>query len=238
MAPSFAFGAGAPYSPALYAAGFGLPQEEAEDDTARLFLGGALPFSLSDGGEVLSQGLALPISVEGERLLYLYALTTAEGARGQGLLRTLIEGAKASATAHAYTALFLLPASRALTAAYRRMGFERAYPAGGAPQLLSPLDFDLLLPEAPDFCEIGREQFPTHLVSGGLSAFCLSSLGDDALPVQIGGEYAILSRTDPRRALLLPPAWEKRAERMGDHTLLLCPLLGNPPSEIVEPLPR
>ncbi len=233
---TFAFGANAPLSAALYAEAFAEDVASAADTLSALLLGGAYGFSLSEGGRPLSQGLGVPFSVDGRRFLYLYALATDKAARGQGLLRTLIKETAASAKADC-DGLVLLPATPSLSAAYQRMGFAEVYPAG------APADTEsapyLVLTEALDCTEISAEEaYPyfSSSLSQALFLYTLSSLGDDYFPARVADGCALLWRKSPRLALAVSE--NIPVTQGGGNTFLYFPLKGEPPRRIPEPLPR
>ena len=236
----------APFSAALYAEAFGGTEEEARADLDALRRAGAQPFSLSREGEVLSQGIGIPLWADGAKpMLYLYALATAASARGQGLMRTLLREVAERYGESAYAALCLLPASEQLAAAYGRMGFSERRPAGGAAILRSADDFSLRFGSLPDFepCPFEEMRVPLGMVlSRELSAYAAASLGDRVMPVRIkapfGYEYALLYRDDPHLALAVTNGLKDSMTRQGAHDFLLFPLRRELPGSIPEPLPR
>ena len=240
---TFALGADAPFSVPLYAEAFGIEAAEAEADiSALLSTGGAHPFSLSEGGRVLSQGISIPFWADGTLpVAYLYALATDPTSRGQGLLRTLIRETADSARESAYSALCLLPAAPPLAEAYRRMGFTEERPAGAAPTVGGASDLSLFFDTAPAFlpCPTDELRVPFgNALSRESFSYAVSTLGDRVMPCRIGEEHAILCREDPRYALAVTDGLRASVRRVSDHRYLLMPLGGALPSEIPEPLPR
>ncbi|MBO7762447.1 MAG: hypothetical protein J6T24_06585 [Clostridia bacterium] len=222
----------------LYAEGFSLSIAEAEADLAALLTSGAIPLTLSCGDRVLSQGLGIEIDTDCGALLYLYALTTDRAARGQGLLRTLLEEIRTTAAEMGFSALCLLPASDALDKAYRRMGFTVEIPAGGGPTVTAPTDLALYLDEGArpireDEGEALYEALGQHMTKG-MFDYTLSTLAPAVIPMRTEGGYALVHAHDPHYALatLCP------AKRVGKSTLLAMPLGGRMPVSIPEPLPR
>lgn len=225
-------------SPRLYAEGFSLPLDEAKNDLRRLSHAGALPLSLSCEGSVLSQGFGIPINTENGAVLYLYALTTAPAARGQGLLRTLLRESAVMARAKGFSALCLIPADATLAHAYRRMGFTEELFAGGAPHIETPADLAIRLDLAA--CPIGAEEHEALYGALGqhmtreMFDFTLSTLAPAVLPMKAEEGYALALADDPRYAL----AASFPTHRARPHTLLTAPLCGRLPDGIFEPLPR
>ena len=222
----------------LYAEGFSLSYEEAEGDLLALRRAGALPLTLSRGGTLLSQGLGIPIDVEGGRMLYLYALTTDRAARGQGLLRTLLKESASLARGMGFTALCLLPATHELSDSYRRMGFTEELSAGGAPHIEAPGDLSLRL-DTPMRRVEPHEQDALYRALGGhmsraLFDFTLATLAPTVLPMHTEAGYALALAKDPRYAL----AAAFPARRAASHTLLSMPLCTRLPDGPFEPLPR
>lgn len=236
----FSFGPNAPFRASLFSEAFGVPLAEAEADRSALLAAGAQPFSIHEGGEVLSQGIGIPFSVEGRWLLYLYALATAPASRGRGLLRTLLREVAEAARDAGYSALSLLPATASLAEAYGRMGFTEAYPAGGAPVISSSEDLALSLTEelptrrtggSPLYRALGR-----HL-SPALFAFTLTTLKEQLCPFRICDRFALLHRRDRTRALCISEEVASD-ERSAPAFFLLYPLRGRPPRALPEPMPR
>ena len=222
----------------LYAEGFSLPLTEAEADLDTLIAGGAIPLTLAGDGQVLSQGIGIPIDTGDGPILYLYALTTDRAARGQGLLRTLLRECADAARARGFSALCLLPASAALADAYRRMGFTEALPVGGAPHIESATDLALRLDEGARPIT-PKERHELYRAMGqtmpeALFDFTLSTLAPAVLPMRTDEGYALALASDPRYAL----AASYEAVRVANHTLLAAPLGGRLPIGIYEPLPR
>lgn len=240
---TFAFGKDATFSARLYAEAFGIEGMEAEADLASLFSSeGAFPFSLSEGGRVLSQGIFIPLWADGAVPVgYLYALATEPASRGQGHLRTLIREAAEGARESAYAALCLLPADPGLADAYRRMGFTEKRPAGGAPAITGAGDLSLRLRGAPAFvpCEPEELRIPLgNALPRGVFSYAFASLGESVAACRIGEDYAILDRRDPRYALAVTKGLRSSVQGVGEHSYLLMPLAGPLPKEIPEPLPR
>jgi predicted N-acetyltransferase YhbS len=240
---TFSLGEDAPFSVPLYAEAFGIDEAEAKADISTLLsAGGALPFSLSEDGRVLSQGISIPFWADGAvPVSYLYALATDPASRGQGLLRTLIRETADQARRSAYSALCLLPADQALADAYRRMGFTEERPAGAAPTVGGCADLSLRFDRVPDFlpCPIDELRIPFgNALSAGVFAYAFASLGDRVMPCRIGEEHAILSREDPRCAMAVTEGLSSSVRRVSDPRYLLMPLVGALPNEIPEPLPR
>lgn len=240
---TFAFGENAPFSLSLYAEAFGIERAEAEADLSSLLSrGGAFPFSLSEDGCAVSQGIFIPLWADGIiPVAYLYALATAPASRGQGLLRTLIRETAGEARRSAYAALCLLPADEALADAYRRMGFTEERPAGGAPTIVSEADLSLCFDAPPPFVPCTPEELRIPLGNAlprGILSYALSSLGERMMPCRIGEEYAILYQNDPRYALTVTEGLLPSVRRVSDHRSLLMPLAGALPKAIPEPLPR
>ncbi len=240
---TFALGENAPFSVPLYAEAFGIEETEAEADiSALLSAGGAFPFSLSEGGRVLSQGISIPFWADGAvPVSYLYALATDLASRGQGLLRTLIRETAERARQSAYTALCLLPADKALADAYRRMGFSEERPAGGAAILGGTADLSLRFDAPPTFVPSSADELRIPLGNAlpkRLFSYAVSSLGDGVMPCRIGEEYAILLREDPRYALAVTDGLSASVRRIHGDSYLLMPLAGSLPKTIPEPLPR
>lgn len=227
-------------SPALYAEAFSVPTEEAARDLATLLAAGALPLTLSEGDEVLSQGFALPMLSEGCPLLYLYALLTAPKARGRGCLRTLIKGAEELGRALGASGLCLLPATEALADAYRRMGFYLAYPIG-APAAVTVADELALRTEhaprvsEPMTAEAFRAAMPRALPPA-LFDFALSTVSALVQPMMLDGVPALACPDDPTCLLAMGEGGALR--RVSDPVLLLKPLGGRLPCLIPEPIPR
>ena len=240
---TFALGEDTPFSVSLYAKAFDIEPNEAEADiSALLSAGGAFPFSLSEGGRVLSQGILIPFWADGAlTVAYLYALATDPASRGQGLLRTIIRETADWARRSAYSALCLLPADRPLADAYRRMGFTEERPAGAAPTVEGDADLSLFFNSAPSFvpCPIDELRIPLgNALSAEVFSYAFASLGDRVLPCRIGREHAILSREDPRCAMAVTKGLFPSVRRVSDPRYLLMPLVGALPCEIPEPLPR
>ena len=234
----FSLGAGAPISPELYREGFFLPKEAAEQELREMLDASFLPFSLHEGGEVLSQGLGLPFTVNRTKLLYLYALTTRTSSRGGGLLRTLLKRVAAECAGE-YAALCLLPANEALAAAYLRMGFTHACPAGADANGGLPL---FRFSRLPVYHEISVEELYALLPpSLPLPAFrfAVASLENRYLPARIEGGGARLLRDDPCAALAISASPREAVKtREGAPYFLLAPLGKELPPYIPEPLPR
>lgn len=246
MSLSFLCGRSATLSPELHAEAFGGTVGEAVSDLSALLSGGAIPLTLSREGEVLSQGIGIPLWADTALpVLYLYALTTAPSARGQGLMRTLLREVAEPFRRSAYTALCLLPADDALAAAYRRMGFSHHRPAGGAAVLRSADDFSFCFPALPDFepCSFEEARVPLGMtLSRELFAYTAASLGEGVTAARTrmpyGYEYALLFRDDPHYALAVTDGLSARVTRQGTHELLLTPLGTTLPGSVPEPLPR
>ena len=77
---------------------------------------------------IVSQGILLPITRQGYKGYYLYALATAPAHRGRGYLSALLAYAKALARDKGREFLLLIPAGAALAEAYRRHGFTHSLP--------------------------------------------------------------------------------------------------------------
>ena len=236
----YAFGEGARLSPSLYAVAFDETEQAAKETISSLLAAGALPFSLTDEEQVLCQGLGIPLSTAGGRVLYLYALATAPASRGQGLLRTLLRETEARARAEGYLSLCLLPADAALADAYRRMGFSEELPAGASATPSHPgelsLRAEISLPAAEP---IPTEECRAALgdaLSPELFALTLSTMPSLAA-VRIGAGVALTLRDDPRSALAVTPDLMQTYRRTSDHRLLVLPLSDRIPP-IPEPLPR
>ncbi len=230
-----------PLSPRLYAEGFGGSEGEAEAALSALSRAGAVPLRLSCGEAPLSQGAAIPLSVDGCRILYLYALSTAVAARGQGHLRTLIKETARWAAAEGVTALCLLPADEGLSAAYRRMGFTLALPAGANALSAGGEEFSLYA-EAPLTPMPTEDRAFLYSALGGAMSraafdFTLDTLADSCFTARWEKEAAILSRKDPRRALAVTEGLSPTYRVCPAAHLLVMPLVGNVPP-IPEPLPR
>lgn len=213
--------------------------DETEADFATLLAGGALPLTLSEGDTLLSQGFALPMTVDGCPLWYLYALVTAPKARGRGCLRTLLEGCAATARAHRVHGLCLLPADAGLAEAYRRMGFWIAYPIG-APAVVTDEGYALRTEVTPTRCEpiSGGElmrALPAALPKP-LFDFSLTTLLGIAQPMCLDGIPALADPRDPSRLLAIGEGGNAR--RVSAPELLLKPLGGRLPELIPEPIPR
>ena len=213
--------------------------DEAADDAAALLAGGALPLTLTEGDVLLSQGFALPMTVDGCPLWYLYALVTAPKARGRGCLRTLLEGCAAAARASGVNGLCLLPADEGLAEAYRRMGFWLAYPIG-APATVTDEGYALRTATQPTRCEpiTGRELMQALLTAlpVALFDFSLTTLKDVARPMRLDGVPALADPRDPTRLLAIGEGGH--AHRVSAPELLLRPLGGRLPELIPEPIPR
>ncbi len=234
----FSMGADAPISPVLYREGFSLPKETAEQELREMLDASFLPFSLHEGGEVLSQGLGIAFSVKKTRLLYLYALTTRPSSRGSGLLRTLLERVAEKCTGE-YAALCLLPANEELAASYRRMGFTHACPAGAdAEGGLSRFRFEGI----PVYHEISVEELYS-LLSPSLPLpafrFAVASLENRYIPARIGNAGALLLRKNPSFAIAVSASLARAVTvRTDTPYFLLAPLGKELPPYIPEPLPR
>ena len=222
----------------LYAEGFSLSQEDAEKDLAALLSAGAIPLTLSACGTVRSQGVGIKIDTDRGAMLYLYALTTDQAARGQGLLRTLLRETAALAKKQGYIGLCLLPADDALRSAYRRMGFTEERPAGGAPLITAATDLALYLDKAAEpLTETDGEALYAALgqhMTRAMLDYTLSTLAPAVLPMKAMGGYALALACAPHHAL----AASSPAKRIESHTLLAMPLGNELPSSIPEPLPR
>lgn len=222
----------------LYAEGFSLPIEEAEEDLRSLCRAGAIPLSLSDSTTVLSQGFGIPMEIKDEKILYLYALTTDRATRGQGLLRTLLRESADMAKRRGFSALCLLPATTALADAYQRMGFSESLPAGGAPHIEAPADLALridtsLHPITPDEHDALYRAIGAHMTRE-MFDFSLSTLAPSLIPMRAAEGYALVLASDPHHAI----AASFTAPRKEEHTILTAPLGKRLPSGILEPLPR
>ncbi len=68
----------------------------------------------------------LPCTCRGQKIAYLYAVATAKEARGRGLCRALIEGAKKALLQQGYAGILLVPGSEDLRQMYAKMGFDHA----------------------------------------------------------------------------------------------------------------
>lgn len=239
---TYAHGKNAPFSVALYAEAFGCSAAEAKADIDALVSADAVPFSLSESGTVLTQGIGIPLWADGViPVYYLYALATAPAARRQGFLRTLLEEVAKRAKESAYAALCLLPANDALAAAYERMGFTEHRPAGGSATPSAPSELALRFREMPVYTICHEEELRIPLgmaLSSPLFSYAVSSLGEGLLPCRIGNGFAILLRDDPHCALAVSPSLSSAVQRVGKQDFLLYPL-GRPlPHTIPEPLPR
>ena len=227
-------------SPALAAEAFDTPTTEVERDFATLLDGGAIPLTLSEGDTLLCQGLALPMLVEDCPLWYLYALVTPPIARGHGHLRTLLRECAATAQQKKVHGLCLLPANQSLAEAYRRMGFDLAYPVG-APAIATKEDgLALRTLSVPTRCEpiTARELYGAlpQALSPLLFEYALTTVADLARPVLIDGTPALSGIDDP--CTLLAIADDRMAARVSSPELLLMPLGGRLPRLIPEPIPR
>ena len=240
------YGGEAPLSAALYAEAFGGSADEAAHDLEELRRGEAVPFSLTEGERVLSQGIGIPLwseTADGKAcpLLYLYALVTEPASRGQGLLRTLLREVKEQARRSAYAALCLLPADAALAAAYERLGFTEHLPAGGGAALSEAADFSLRFRSVPAYrpCPADELRIPLGMaLYRPLFSYAVASLGDRVIPCRVGKGHALLFKDDPRYALAVTQDLMPNAERVGSHEYLLAPLRSHRPAFIPEPLPR
>ncbi len=81
-----------------------------------------------EGEQIVSQGIAIPVTRGGREGYYLYALATAPAYRGRGYLRALLDYATALAQAHGRDFLLLIPANAALAATYARHDFTCRLP--------------------------------------------------------------------------------------------------------------
>lgn len=84
--------------------------------------------SAREGGQIVAQGVAIPVTRGGREGYYLYALATAPACRGRGYLAALLDYAAVLARAHGRDFLLLIPASEALAATYMRRGFTCPLP--------------------------------------------------------------------------------------------------------------
>lgn len=236
------FEVGAPLSPRLYAEGFGGSEGEAEAALSALSAAGAISLRLSSEGGVLCQGAALPLFVEGCRILYLYALSTAVAARGQGHLRTLIRETAQWALTEGTTALCLLPADAGLAEAYRRMGFTIALPAGANALTVGSEEFSLTERAPLSLTPTSDRTFLYGALGGAMSreAFelTLDTLADACLTARWGDEAAILSRREPSRALAVTAGLAAAYRTAPAAELLAMPLGERAVPPIPEPLPR
>ena len=227
-------------SPALAAEAFDIPLAEAEKDFKTLLDGGALPLTLCEGDTLLCEGFALPMQVEGTSLIYLYSLVTAPKERGRGYLRTLLNECTAMAHARGINGLCLLPASQALAAAYRRMGFWLSYPIGAPAIPTENEGLALRLTSPPTHCvPMSADELRTSLppaLSPTLFEYALSTISHFAIPMRLDGVPALVSPTN--HCALLAIGDEQNALRISAPALLLKPLGGRLPSLIPEPIPR
>lgn len=83
-------------------------------------------YTLQDGALVAALHL-LPVQLDehpGVRAVYLYAVSTRSDYRGRGLMTALLDRARHHLRAESYDVAVLLPANVALTALYRRVGYQ------------------------------------------------------------------------------------------------------------------
>ena len=228
-------------SPRLYAEGFGEGLADAEKALSALIAAGAIPLLLEENGTPVSQGVGIPLTVDGGRILSLYALTTDKAARNRGCLRTLVEETARAFRARGYRSLCLLPANGELDAAYRRLGFTVAHPAGALPLPEGADGFSLYTEEALPFVE--TDDLPLlHRSLGAamplpLFALTIKTLADVAYPARLGEETALLSCRHPGCAIAVSEGLSAHFSRRPTASLLSLPLSGEalPPPE---PLPR
>ncbi len=228
-------------SPRLYAEAFGTTVTEASETLSALLSAGAIPLLLFEGNSLVSQGIGIPLTVDGGRILYLYALTTDAAARNRGFLRTLLKETANAFAARGYRALCLLPADTALASAYRRMGFTLSFPAGALALPAESEDFSLYTEAPPAF----RPTDDLDLLHASLGqamslplfALTLESLADVVYPARFGEETALISRRHPGCALAVSPGLLPLYRRRPTADLLMLPLTKDaaPPPE---PLPR
>ncbi len=228
-------------SPRLHAEAFGTDGAEATATLKAFLEAGAIPLLLYEGDTLVSQGLGIPLTVEGSRMLYLYALATDAAARNRGFLRTLLKETASAFVARGYRALCLLPADVPLADAYRRMGFSCAYPAGALPLPEEEGDFSLYAETPPaltptDDLELLHAALG-QAMSRPLFALTLSTLADTVYPASLGKEAALISRRHPGCALAVSPGLRHAYRRRPTADLLLMPL-GDEPMAPPEPLPR
>ncbi len=225
----------------LYAEAFGGTEEEALSTFSALRSAGAIPLLLFLGDRLVSQGFGLPLEVGDSRILYLYALATDAAARNRGYLRTLLKETESLARDRGYRALCLLPADRALAAAYGRMGFSLASPAGATALPACAEEFSFYTEAPPPWLPTDDLAFLHARLGRGMSqelfAYTLSSLDDIAYPARLGDEAALLSRHYPGCALALTEGALSAYRRRPTAELLMRPLSTDvtPPTE---PLPR
>ncbi len=239
-------------SVSLWREAFGGEKGQIEADLRALEVGGARGIGLlSEDGACLSQGVALRFALPDAAGYYLYALTTARSARGQGHMRTLLRETARRAAEEGLSFLFLLPGGEALAASYRRMGFDREYPAGASPLPLCSDDFYYRavgkLPfegkKTPSALNAKTEPplTPEELgspLSPPLFAFALSTL-EKIFPVRLEKGAALLFSGDARRAMAFSPEASGLFSRETQGIpFLLQTLDGRCPAGLPEPLPR
>ncbi len=82
-----------------------------------------IPFAIEKNGVAVSELLAFPLSHNGTRALYLYAIATDAEMRGKGYMSALLENVEEWAADNGYSYTLLIPASERLAQSYARLGY-------------------------------------------------------------------------------------------------------------------
>ena len=121
---------------ALWAACFEDPQQVAETFFSRLWE----EITVFTNDDVTAMATAMPVSWQGKKAAYLYAVATAPEMRGRGLCRRLLAEGEAFLREQGVSYALLAPASPSLFSFYGSLGYEtvfysdtRVYGAGTLP---------------------------------------------------------------------------------------------------------
>ncbi len=96
----------------------------------------------------------------GEKLAYLYAISTAKAARGRGLCRALMEDTHSHLKSLGYSAALLVPSSESLFGFYERLGYRVATKVSEFSCLAESGPIELVRIDGEEYAKLRREWLP------------------------------------------------------------------------------
>lgn len=144
---------------ALWAQAFGDPAEFIRDFFETAYDPGRC-LCVTEGEKVLAALYWFDCAWEGRPVAYIYAVATAEAARGRGLCRGLMERCLALLRARGYSGALLAPAGEALFRMYEKMGFVCPLTIREFPALAGPTPARVTAIEPAEYAALRREALP------------------------------------------------------------------------------
>ena len=117
---------------------------------------------ISEGDEVLAALYWFDVTLEGQRLAYLYAIATAKAHRGKGLCHRLMTHAHAHLGALGYAGTLLVPSKPSLFALYEGLGYRTCSHIGELSCEASKATATLRVLSAKEYEAYRRTLLPTN----------------------------------------------------------------------------